>query len=107
MSTLLEQYLKVDQEVKTLEALKNQLREQIGDLPLGPVPINDDFRFAVTETRRFDPAVAKDLMTEDEYKRSLKTTLDGSLVKQVVSPEVYNLMMTVSGQTWKVVKRDD
>lgn len=107
MATLLEKYLEVDQEIKILEARKKELREEIGELPLGGTAINDEYRFAVSETRRFKPALAKDLLSKDDFQRVLKPTVDLTLVKQVVAPEILDLMYVSSGQTWKIVKRDD
>lgn len=107
MATLLQRYLAVDQEIKNLEAIKKDLRAEIGELGLGSTPIDENYRMAVSATRKFDPSVAKDLLSEDDYKRILKTTPDVTLAKRVVAPEVLDLMYKTTGETWKIVKRDD
>lgn len=107
MATLLQRYHVVDQEIKALEKIKKDLRTEIGELGIGSVPIDDDYRMSVTATRKFDPAIAKDLLSEDDYQRILKTTPDITLAKRVMAPEILDLAYVTTGETWKVVKRDD
>ena len=105
--SLLEKYLERDEEIKALTAQKAAVRAEIGELSLGSTPINDDFRLSVSETRKFSPALAKKVLSEEEYNESLKTSLDLTLVKRNVSPKVLETLYEVSGQTWKIVARDD
>ena len=107
MASQLERYLALDQEIKDLTEKRKVLREEIGELDLGTNVINDKYRMVVTNTRSFSPLLAKGLLTADDYKRSLKTTVDVNLVKKLVAPEILDLMYETKSQTWNIKERDD
>lgn len=107
MSTLLKRYQEVDAEIKALEALKKELRQEIGDLNLGVTTIDEDFYITVTENKRFDASLAKSLLTEDEYARVCKSVPDGTLVKRELGINTYEELRTVQGQVWTIKERND
>ena len=104
----LEKYVAIDHEIKRLEAKKDELRASIGELEIGGANVVDDnYRISVSPNRRFDPVLAKKLMTEDDFKRILKTSPDVNLAKRIVSPEKLEEMYKTTGQKWSIVERDD
>lgn len=62
-------------------------------------------RTIIKPSRKFDPALAKALLTEDEIKR-FSTALDSALVKRNVSPDVYELMQKDNGWSLEVKVAD-
>lgn len=104
---LLQRWNELGLEIKALTEKREEIRKAIGDLPLGPGIIDDDYRIIVTETRRFSPKLAKDLLTDEEYAKILVTKPDSALAKRKLSPEDYEALMAVSGQTWTAKERND
>lgn len=106
--TPLEKYVAIDHEIKRLEARKKELRADIGELEVGGANVADDnYRVSVSNTRKFSPVLAKKLLSEEDFKRILKVSPDVNLAKRIVSPEKLDEMYEVTGQTWKVIERDD
>lgn len=107
MSTLLERYRSIDSEIKELEALKKELREQIGTLKEGITTIDEDYYIEVVPNRRFDARLAKSLLSDEEYAKILKTAPDSTLARSVLSPQDYEVLMAVNGQKWTIRERKD
>lgn len=67
-----------------------------------------DFIVRVNRTRRFDPALAKKVLTADEYAATLVTQPDSTLAKRVLPQNVYESTQKEYGWTVKVEEvRDD
>lgn len=107
MSTKLQQYMEINDQIKALEKKKDELRKTIGELPIGSNVIDENYRMVVTETRRFDPLLAKTMLKPEEFERILKAVPDVNLAKRELAPKDLELLYKTSGQTWKVVARDD
>ena len=104
----LEKYVAIDHEIKRLEEQKKELRASIGELEVGGANVVDDnYRLVVSENRRFDPVLAKKLLSEEDFKRILKTSPDVNLAKRIVFPEKLEEMYKTTGQKWLIVERDD
>lgn len=66
-----------------------------------------DFIVRVNRTRRFDPALAKKVLTSDEYAATLVTKPDSTLAKKVLPQDVYESAQKEYGWTVKVEEAKD
>jgi hypothetical protein len=63
-------------------------------------------RTIIKPSRRFDAALAKTLLTEEEIEKFSTKTLDSKLIQRNVSPDVYELMQKSSGWSLEVKVAD-
>lgn len=97
---------RINEQIKLLEQERDELWEQVGDLEVrdyaaGPYIVK------VTETRRFDPTLAKRALSAKEYKSILKLVPDSKVAKALLDEELYKQCQRVYGLTKKIVPVED
>ena len=94
------------EQIAQLEQEIAELWDEVGDLEVRDYAAGN-YIVKVSETRRFDPALAKRALSAKEYKSILKLVPDSKVAKALLDDELYRQCQRVYGLTKKIVLVED
>ena len=93
-------------ETKRLKAEEDELWDSLAIDDLGDLPAGR-FVVQVTPTRRFDPVMAEQALTSEQFVSILSTKPDGTKAKNLLSPADYTRCQREYGLTKKIVDSEE
>ena len=106
MSNLVDELALVRAQIKDLEATEKSLRDQVVEqYGAGSQPVGD-YLLSVSESKRFDAALAKEVLTESEFESVSVREAKSALVKTLL-PTRFAECQKVGGFVVKVTANPD